>query len=182
MHHARAPLRQILWVCALVCAAVFGVTRLEPVPGLGRYVHLVVAAIFLLTAIRLTRGDPQHYGLSLGGLLDPSDDDRSPGPLGLLDLAKGLERELGRVAGPRFGPRSVDCDLLLWEGGEVRDPRLRVPHPRLAGRRFALVPLLDLDPALALPDGRSIAALAAALDPADQPVEPAALELAVPEL
>jgi membrane protease YdiL (CAAX protease family) len=92
MHHSRAPLRQILWVYVIVCAAVFLVTRLEPVPGVGRYVHLVVAAVFLLTAIRLTRHDPAHYGVALAGLLEPSDDDRSSGPLGLLDLGRAIVR------------------------------------------------------------------------------------------
>ncbi len=74
-----------------------------------------------------------------------------------------------RPGGRRFGPRAIDCDLLLWEGGAWHDGALEVPHPRLAERRFALLPLLDLDPGLALPDGRRLADLAAALDPADQP-------------
>jgi membrane protease YdiL (CAAX protease family) len=90
MHHARAPLRRILGVYALVCVAVFGVTRLEPVAGVGRYVHLLVAALFLLTAVRLTRRDPAHYGVALGGLLTPSDDARPAGPLGSFDLARAL--------------------------------------------------------------------------------------------
>jgi 2-amino-4-hydroxy-6-hydroxymethyldihydropteridine diphosphokinase len=88
-----------------------------------------------------------------------------------LDAAKRLEDELGRVPGPRFGPRAIDCDLLVWEGGPWRDERLEVPHPRLAERRFALLPLLDLDPGLALPDGRRLADLLAALDPREQPAE-----------
>ena len=75
-------------VYALVCVAVFGVTRLEPVAGVGRYVHLIVAAIFLLTAVRLTRDDPVHYGLALGGLLEPATDDRPAGPFGFFDLAR----------------------------------------------------------------------------------------------
>ena len=50
MHHTRASLRQILWVYALVCVAVFGVTRLEPLSGVGQYMHLLVAALFLLTS------------------------------------------------------------------------------------------------------------------------------------
>ncbi len=77
-------------------------------------------------------------------------------PPALLAEVKRLERELGRdPGGVRFGPRAIDCDLLLWEGGAWRDDTLEVPHPRLAERRFALLPLLDLDPGLSLPDGRS---------------------------
>ncbi len=83
-----------LGVYTLVCAAVFAVTRLEAIPGVGSYAHLGVAAIFLLTAIVLTRHDPGHFGLSLGGVLEPSDDERHPGPLGLLDLGRALLRAL----------------------------------------------------------------------------------------
>ena len=91
------------------------------------------------------------------------------GPPALLDLAKRVEERLGRAPGPRWGPRAIDCDLLLWEGGAWTDERLQIPHPRLHERRFALLPLLDLDPALALPDGRALADLERALDPAEQP-------------
>lgn len=90
----------------------------------------------------------------------------------LLDDVKALERALGRdPGGVRFGPRAIDCDLLLWEGGEWHDQRLDIPHPRLHERRFAMLPLLDLDPALTLPDGRRLATLAAAIDPGEQPAE-----------
>ncbi len=91
-------------------------------------------------------------------------------PPALLREVKAIERALGRApGGVRFGPRAIDCDLLLWEGGEWHDARLDIPHPRLHERRFALLPLLDLDPGLTLPDGRPLAGLAAAIDPADQP-------------
>ncbi|MGD9573583.1 MAG: 2-amino-4-hydroxy-6-hydroxymethyldihydropteridine diphosphokinase [Thermoleophilia bacterium] len=91
-------------------------------------------------------------------------------PPALLDEVKAMERELGRApGGVRFGPRAIDCDLLLWEGGEWRDDRLEIPHPRLGERLFALLPLLDLDPGLRLPDGRSLSAMAAAIDPSEQP-------------
>jgi 2-amino-4-hydroxy-6-hydroxymethyldihydropteridine diphosphokinase len=94
------------------------------------------------------------------------------GPREFLRAVKDLERELGRdPGGVRFGPRAIDCDLLLWEGGEWRDDALEIPHPRLAERRFALLPLLDIDPDLRLPDGRALADLEAALDPAEQPAE-----------
>jgi membrane protease YdiL (CAAX protease family) len=107
MHHGRASLRRILGVYASVCAAVFAVTRLEPVEGVGRYVHLVVAAIFVLTAIRLTRRDPAHYGVALGGLLEPADDDRPAGPLGLLDLGRAIIRALPQAV------REVGAALLV---------------------------------------------------------------------
>jgi 2-amino-4-hydroxy-6-hydroxymethyldihydropteridine diphosphokinase len=96
-------------------------------------------------------------------------------PPAMLDEAKRLEAELGRApGGVRFGPRAIDCDLLLWDGGAFVDARLEIPHPRLAERRFALLPLLDLDPGLTLPDGRRLADLEAALDPLEQRADPVA--------
>lgn len=93
-------------------------------------------------------------------------------PRELLAAVKDLERDLGREpGGVRFGPRAIDCDLLLWEGGTWSDEALEIPHPRLAERRFALLPLLDLDPGLTLPDGRALADLAAAIDADEQPAE-----------
>jgi uncharacterized protein len=106
MAQTRAPLRQVLWVYGLVCVAVFAVTRLDPTAFVGQYVQLLVATIFLLTSIRLTRDDPQHYGVALGGLLAPARDDRPGGPLGLFDLGRALRdavpsaaTELGVAAG-----------------------------------------------------------------------------------
>ena len=70
-----------------------------------------------------------------------------------------MERELGREpGGPRHGPRPVDVDVLLLGGLEHRSERLALPHPDVACRRFVLEPLLELDPALALPDGTPLAA------------------------
>jgi 2-amino-4-hydroxy-6-hydroxymethyldihydropteridine diphosphokinase len=79
-------------------------------------------------------------------------------PRELLDRLLAIERELGRqrTAERRWGPRAIDLDLLLY-GDEVIDEQgLRVPHPRLAERRFVLEPLEELDPDLSLPDGRRI--------------------------
>ena len=103
-------------------------------------------------------------------------------PPDLLRLVKRTERDLGRTAGPRYGPRAVDCDLLLWDGGAFRDADLTIPHPRLGERRFALLPLLDLDPDLALPDGRRLADIAGAIDPAEQPAARRPEPLAAPQL
>jgi 2-amino-4-hydroxy-6-hydroxymethyldihydropteridine diphosphokinase len=75
----------------------------------------------------------------------------------LLEIERGLGRD--RAVETRWGPRTIDLDLLLY-GDEVLDePGLTVPHPRLAERRFALEPLNELAPDLALPDGRLIRGL-----------------------
>ena len=87
-------------------------------------------------------------------------------PMELLDVCKDLELELGRdPRAPRHSPRPVDIDILLIDGLELRDPRLEVPHPGVRGRRFVLVPLLELDPGLALPDGTRLDELLTELAP-----------------
>lgn len=73
-------------------------------------------------------------------------------PRALLDALLAAERALGRTRdGPRYGPRTIDLDLLLYDGAAVDEPGLTVPHPRLHERRFALEPLAELDPALVVP-------------------------------
>ena len=76
------------------------------------------------------------------------------GPDELLDLCKAIERSMGREAGgPRHGPRPIDVDLLLLGDLDHRSERLTLPHPEVTSRRFVLAPLVELDPALKLPDG-----------------------------
>jgi 2-amino-4-hydroxy-6-hydroxymethyldihydropteridine diphosphokinase len=70
-------------------------------------------------------------------------------PRRLLEIAKRLEDEAGRVPGERWGPRPLDVDVLLVGDDEVAEPDLVVPHPRLYERAFVMVPLADLDPMLA---------------------------------
>jgi 2-amino-4-hydroxy-6-hydroxymethyldihydropteridine diphosphokinase len=73
-------------------------------------------------------------------------------PRDVLDRLLGIERRLGRTRdGPRFGPRTIDLDLLLYGNERIDEPGLEVPHPRLHERLFALEPLLELDPQLELP-------------------------------
>ena len=83
----------------------------------------------------------------------------------LLDRLLAIERSLGRVrgAGPRFGPRVIDLDLLLHGDEIVDEPGVQVPHPRLHKRRFALEPLAELDPALEIPGRGPVQALLAGL-------------------
>ena len=90
------------------------------------------------------------------------------GPEALLDACKAVEAALGREAGGvRHGPRPVDVDVLLLGTDAYISERLAIPHRELARRRFVLVPLLELDPALELPDGTSLAGALAALEGQD---------------
>jgi 2-amino-4-hydroxy-6-hydroxymethyldihydropteridine diphosphokinase len=75
-------------------------------------------------------------------------------PEALLDACKAVERELGRQAGGvRHGPRPIDVDVLLLGDASFASERLTLPHAEVTSRRFVLVPLLELDPELVLPDG-----------------------------
>jgi 2-amino-4-hydroxy-6-hydroxymethyldihydropteridine diphosphokinase len=81
------------------------------------------------------------------------------GPDELLDVCKTIEVEHGRMfAAPRHGPRPLDIDLLLLGELELQSERLTLPHPEITRRRFVLVPLLELDAELTLPDGTHLAA------------------------
>lgn len=89
--------------------------------------------------------------------------------LELLDLLQQVETAGGRVRSPeRWGPRTLDLDLLLFGDEVVRVPRLVVPHPGLAVRRFVLAPLAELCPDRVVPGtGRSVAQLLALVPPED---------------
>jgi 2-amino-4-hydroxy-6-hydroxymethyldihydropteridine diphosphokinase len=85
-------------------------------------------------------------------------------PRELLDRLLAVERAIGRTrGGPRFGPRTIDLDLLVYGDEIVSEPGLRVPHPRLRERSFALEPLAELDPDLVVPGAGPVAALLAQL-------------------
>jgi 2-amino-4-hydroxy-6-hydroxymethyldihydropteridine diphosphokinase len=90
--------------------------------------------------------------------------DTSLPPRALLDLLLEIERSLGRVRGGRWGPRTIDLDLLAYGDERVEEEGLHVPHPRLHERRFALEPLAELDPELEIPGLGTVSELIAALD------------------
>ena len=84
-------------------------------------------------------------------------------PLGLLDALQKIEQEQGRVRGLRWGPRTLDLDILLYGDQEIDSPRLSVPHPAMRQRNFVLYPLLEISDAnLVLPDGTVLDTLVAA--------------------
>ncbi|MCX7515299.1 2-amino-4-hydroxy-6-hydroxymethyldihydropteridine diphosphokinase [Frateuria sp. STR12] len=86
-------------------------------------------------------------------------------PHELLDALLGIERAAGRVRdGERWGPRTLDLDLLHMDGVVLHDEQLTLPHPRIAGRAFVLLPLADLAPHLELPGQGRVDALLATTD------------------
>ncbi|HEY7457042.1 MAG TPA: 2-amino-4-hydroxy-6-hydroxymethyldihydropteridine diphosphokinase [Solirubrobacterales bacterium] len=99
-------------------------------------------------------------------------------PEPLLDVCKAIELERGReLDAPRHSPRPLDLDLLLLGELELSTERLTLPHPEVTNRRFVLVPLLELDPELALPDGTRLADALAALGPGERVDQAAAVSL-----
>ncbi len=83
----------------------------------------------------------------------------------LLGLLKGMERELGRAEGAARGSRLVDIDLLFYDDLVIDELTLKVPHPRIRGRAFVLIPLLGLAESLYHPAlGRSIRSLVGEVD------------------
>ena len=85
-------------------------------------------------------------------------------PRELLERLLAVEQRLGRVRKERFGPRTIDLDLLVYGEQVIDEPGLTIPHPRLHERRFALDPLADLAPNLVIPGRGSISALLAKLN------------------
>jgi 2-amino-4-hydroxy-6-hydroxymethyldihydropteridine diphosphokinase len=90
--------------------------------------------------------------------------DTALAPRELLEALLAVERQLGRERRERWGPRTIDLDLLLYGCEAVDEPGLTVPHPRLHERRFALEPLAELDPDLVVPGRGRVADLLSELD------------------
>jgi 2-amino-4-hydroxy-6-hydroxymethyldihydropteridine diphosphokinase len=86
-------------------------------------------------------------------------------PRALLERLLAVERTLGRRrTGPRFGPRTIDLDLLLYGHESLAEPGLEIPHPRMHERRFVLESLFELDPSLRIPGRGPVQAVLATLD------------------
>lgn len=94
----------------------------------------------------------------------------SLGPEELLAVLQSIESRLGRVRDPgnRWGPRTIDMDLLVYEGVRMRTETLEIPHPRMAERRFVLEPLAELAPDLQIDERGTVRDLLARLAETDQ--------------
>ncbi|MCV4342589.1 2-amino-4-hydroxy-6-hydroxymethyldihydropteridine diphosphokinase [Pseudomonas capsici] len=88
--------------------------------------------------------------------------DTALAPLELLDALQGIERDQGRERHERWGPRTLDLDILLFGDRLIDEPRLKVPHYHMQARPFVLYPLAELAPRLDLADGRTLEQLLAA--------------------
>ncbi len=123
-------------------------------------VHTHVMAVSRVYETQPVGGPPQGPYLNAVAVLETDRD-----PEELLDLLLAAEASLGRVRAQRWGPRTLDLDLILYDGPPVRTPRLTVPHPRARERAFVLVPLADVDPYATFPDGQTALEALARLGP-----------------
>lgn len=80
-------------------------------------------------------------------------------PEALLDELQRIELDQGRIRKERWGPRTLDLDIILYAGMTIRTARLTVPHTEMENRNFVLIPLMDLAPDLVLPNGKSLASV-----------------------
>ncbi len=72
-------------------------------------------------------------------------------PLPLLGALQAIERRAGRERPYANAPRTLDCDLLLWDAAEIEHRELTLPHPRLSERAFVLMPLAEIAPGMVIP-------------------------------
>lgn len=82
-------------------------------------------------------------------------------PVELMQRLLAIERHMGRVRSLKWGPRTIDLDLLHVEGESCSTAELALPHPGIGQRNFVLVPLAELDPDLEIPGVGPVAALSA---------------------
>ena len=80
-------------------------------------------------------------------------------PIALLDAMQAIEQNHGRVRSVRWGPRTLDLDILLYGNQVIESERLTIPHYQMHIRNFVLCPLADISPELVMPNGTSLQAL-----------------------
>jgi len=117
-----------------------------------KYIESALGAVGLLPGTRILRTS-KSYETAAWGVKDQPDFinacaliETELSPRALLGACLGVEAALGRVRGPRWGPRVIDIDILLIEGFACDSPELTVPHPLIRRREFVLTPLRELFP------------------------------------
>jgi len=73
-------------------------------------------------------------------------------PFDLLNICQSIENELGRKRIIRWGPRTIDLDILLYNHENIESEKLNIPHPRIEERAFVMIPLLEIAPKIQLPN------------------------------
>lgn len=125
---------------------------------LGEFMQVTHVSLVYETEPLLVEDQPRFHNLACAGLatLDPFD---------LLRALKRIESDLGRLPGPRYGPRLIDIDILLFDDLILSTPELTIPHAALHERAFALIPLAEIAPGKRHPvAGQTIGELAAHID------------------
>jgi len=135
--------------------------------NLGDRESMITRAADLIDAVRLStirETEPWGYEDQPGFLNAVAEVETELAPRPLLERLLEVETTLGRERdGPRWGPRTIDLDLLLYGELAVDEPGLTVPHPRLAGRLFVLEPLAELAPAQKIPGNGTVSQALAGL-------------------
>ena len=133
-----------------------------------RQIRAALAALEKIPATRLTGQSSFYLSAPLGYSAQPdfvnavAHLETALAPRALLEALLAIERSLGRSRSHANAPRTLDLDLLLYDGTVIDEPGLRVPHPRMHTRAFVLAPLAEIAPGIDIPGQGPIAPLLAA--------------------
>jgi len=137
----------------------------------ARQIKTALKAIAKLPGTQLVSCAPWYQSIAIGPGSQPryintvAAIDTVLKPRVLLQALQQIEQQQGRKRIVRWGPRTLDIDILLYARQVLNTQRLKIPHPRLGERNFVLYPLADIAPDLSLPDGTPLARLLANCSP-----------------